>query len=113
MESVEQKKQRIRRVAREWYAKNKNRIRQKKLDQCHTYRRRLRVGRPTRIESNPEHVMVFNTDTQELSPPPPPQAPRSPPTPTLPRPPAASPKLKMVVEPDTKIEAGSFLVSFE
>ena len=63
----ETKAERIRRVAREWYRKNKERIRRKKLDQCHEYRRRVRLGRPTRIETHPERVMTFNTHTRELS----------------------------------------------
>ena len=63
----ETKAERIRRVAREWYRKNKERIRRKKLDQCHEYRRRVRLGRPTRIETHPERVMTFNTQTRELS----------------------------------------------
>ena len=63
----ETKAERIRRVAREWYRKNKDRIRRKKLDQCHEYRRRVRLGRPTRIETHPERVMTFNTQTRELS----------------------------------------------
>lgn len=97
----ESKQERIRRVAREWYAKNKERIQSKKLNQCHEYRRRLRIGRgrPTRIEAHPERVMTFNTQTQKLQPG------------TLVNP---LPELEQRKHPlFTAVERGSFLVSFE
>jgi hypothetical protein len=96
----ETKKERINRVAREWYARNKERIRQKKLGQCHEYRRRKREGRPPREVAKPERVMVFDTETGELR--------------KVNPEPVAEPvkEEKKVVEPETKIESGKFLVRF-
>ena len=102
----ETKKERINRVAREWYARNKERIRQKKLGQCHEYRRRKRVGRPPREVAKPERVMMVNMDTWEMrratenaEPEPEPE-------------PEPVKEEKKVVEPETKIESGKFLVRF-
>ena len=100
----ETKAERIRRVAREWYRKNKERIRRKKLDQCHEYRRRVRLGRPTRIETHPERVMTFNTQTRELStfvPEPEPE-------------PEREPEVEVKHQPSLPrtVERGSFLVKF-
>lgn len=100
----ETKAERIRRVAREWYRKNKDRIRRKKLDQCHEYRRRVRLGRPTRIETHPERVMTFNTQTRELStfvPEPEPE-------------PEREPEVEVKHQPSLPrtVERGSFLVKF-
>lgn len=66
MEEKETKRERINRVAREWYARNKERVRQRKLGQCHEYRRRQRVGRPTKAESHPDRVMLFNMESGEM-----------------------------------------------
>jgi len=55
----ETKQERIRRVARCWYWRNRERIREKKLDQTHAYRRRLRAGRPPKTDK----TMFFNTET--------------------------------------------------
>jgi hypothetical protein len=98
----ETKAERIRRVAREWYRKNKERIRRKKLDQCHEYRRRVRLGRPTRIETHPERVMTFNTQTRELST-------------FVPEPePEREPEVVVKHQPSLPrtVERGSFLVKF-
>ena len=100
----ETKAERIRRVARDWYRKNKERIRRKKLDQCHEYRRRVRLGRPTRIETHPERVMTFNTQTRELStfvPEPEPE-------------PEREPEVEVKHQPSLPrtVERGSFLVKF-
>lgn len=100
----ETKAERIRRVAREWYRKNKERIRRKKLDQCHEYRRRVRLGRPTRIETHPERVMTFNTQTRELRtfvPEPEPE-------------PEREPEVEVKLQPSLPrtVERGSFLVKF-
>jgi len=112
----ETKEQRIRRVAREWYRKNKERIRQKKLDQCHAYRRRLRVGRPSRIQTHPERVMSFNTQTQELTTFVPEHEPtperQSIPEPEVKRKPEPKPEPEPEVSVPRTIERGSFLVSF-
>jgi len=109
---TETKAERIRRVAREWYRKNKERIRQKKLDQCHAYRRRLRVGRPSRIQTHPERVMSFNTQTQELTT----FVPEREPTPERQPQREPEPEVKREPEPEVSvprtIERGSFLVSF-
>ena len=99
MEAVESKQDRIRRLAREWYAKNKNRIRERKLNQCHDYRRRLRVGRPPREVANPERVLIFDMETNELKRPEPEPEPE--------------PKPERETEPETKIEVGKYLVSFD
>lgn len=108
----ETKAERIRRVAREWYRKNKERIRRKKLDQCHEYRRRVRLGRPTRIETHPERVMTFNTQTRELST----FVPESEPEPERQPVREREPEVEVVVKhqpslPRT-VERGSFLVKF-
>jgi hypothetical protein len=108
----ETKAERIRRVAREWYRKNKERIRRKKLDQCHEYRRRVRLGRPTRIETHPERVMTFNTQTRELST----FVPESEPEPERQPVREREPEVKREPEPQVSfprtVERGSFLVKF-
>ena len=104
MDQEETKKQRINRLAREWYARNKERIKEKKLTQCHTYRRRMRVGRPPREVAKPERVMIVNMETGEMN--------------RAKEPPEAEPeaepeqKRERKPEPETKIQVGSFLVSF-
>jgi hypothetical protein len=105
MEAVEDPKDRIRRLAREWYWRNKERVRARKLGQCHEYRRRKRVGRPRREETAPERVMVFDTETGEL------------------RKVDVPPKEEEETEPkqerdtkkqaETKIEPGVFLIRFD
>ena len=93
---METKKQHINRKAREWYARNKDRMRQKKLDQCHEYRRQKKVGRPRRVDvpERAERVMVFNPATKELK---------------RVEPPKPNPN----PNPETKIECGNFLVRFD
>jgi hypothetical protein len=54
--------ERNRRIARCWYWNNRERIRQKKLDQCHGYRRRLRAGRPPKVDK----TIFFNAGTGEM-----------------------------------------------
>jgi len=68
MEAVttEDRKDRIRRLAREWYYRNKDRVRERKLWQCHDYRRRKRAGRPRKEELKPERVMVIDMATGEM-----------------------------------------------
>jgi len=61
----ESRQERIRRVAREWYARNKERLREKKLEQTHDYRRRVRAGRPPKTEK----VLIFNVETGVITPP--------------------------------------------
>jgi len=61
----ESRRDRINRVAREWYARNKERLREKKLGQCHDYRRRIRAGRPPKTKN----VLVYNTETGDINPP--------------------------------------------
>jgi hypothetical protein len=63
---AETPKDRIRRLAREWYYRNKDRVRARKLGQCHDYRRRKRVGRPRKEETKPERVMVIDIETGEM-----------------------------------------------
>jgi len=104
----EDPKDRVRRLAREWYYRNKERVRERKLWQCHDYRRRKRAGRPPKIEKKPERVMVFDTETGEMR--------RGDPEPEQ----VEEPKPKQEREreqekkpqPETKIEPGSFLISF-
>jgi len=100
----ETKKERINRVAREWYARNKERIREKKLGQCHTYRRRKRVGRPPREVAKPDRVMIVNMETGEMN-----RAKEQP----EPEPEPKSKPEKEEKEPETKIEPGNFLVRFD
>ena len=59
---TETRQERIRRVAREWYWRNRDRIREKKLEQCHGYRKRIRAGRPPKTEK----TLFFNTETGEI-----------------------------------------------
>ena len=107
MEQEETSKQRINRLAREWYARNKERIKEKKLTQCHTYRRRMRVGRPPREVAKPERVMIVNMETGEMN------RAKEPPEPE------AKDRVRTRTrtqtsreEAETKIEPGSFLISF-
>ena len=101
MEAVESKQDKIRRLAREWYARNKNRIRERKLNQNHEYRRRLRVGRPPREVAKPERVLIFDMETNELK--------RPEPEPE----PEPKPKPEVIPDSETKIEVGKYLVSFD
>jgi hypothetical protein len=102
---AEDPKDRVRRLAREWYYKNKDRVRARKLGQCHEYRRRKRVGRPPREVAKPERVMVFDTDTGELR--------------KVEAEQEQEPEQKRErksekkPEPETKIEPGNFLVRFD
>jgi hypothetical protein len=92
------KKEKIRRVAREWYARNKNRIREAKQHQNNEYRRRVRIGRPRKGERK---VMIFQPDTAELR-----QEEEEDP--------AAAPAVVSGQPPaPPKIESGNFFVSFE
>ena len=97
---METKKEHINRIAREWYARNKDRMRQKKLDQCHEYRRQKKVGRPRRVDvpERAERVMVFNPATKELK---------------RVEPPKPKPKQEQEPNPETKIVLGKFLVRFD
>ena len=103
---AEDPKDRVRRLAREWYYRNKDRVRARKLGQCHDYRRRKRVGRPPKEVTKPERVMVFDTETGEMR--------------RAEDPPNAEPeqeqkrerKSEKKPQPETKIEPGSFLISF-
>ena len=99
-ELEEARKERIRRVAREWYARNKDRIREAKMQQNNEYRRRVRggVGRPKKGERK---VLIFQPDTGELRQ-------EDPPAVTSPEP----PELLSASGPP-KIESGNFFVSFE
>lgn len=94
-ELEEARKEKIRRVAREWYARNKDRIREAKMQQNNEYRRRVRggVGRPKKGERK---VLIFQPDTGELR--------QTPPEP--------EPKLFLASGPP-KIESGNFFVTFE
>ena len=65
-DTTEDRKDRIRRLAREWYYRNKDRVRARKLWQCHDYRRRKRAGRPRKEELKPERVMVIDMATGEM-----------------------------------------------
>jgi len=106
----ENPKDRVRRLAREWYYRNKERVRERKLWQCHDYRRRKRAGRPPKVETRPERVMVFDTETGEMR--------RGEPEPEQvqeqeqEREPKPKPEQEKKPEPETKIEPGSFLISF-
>lgn len=102
---AETPKDRIRRLAREWYYRNRERVRARKLGQCHDYRRRKRVGRPRKEEAAPERVMVFDTETGELRKV---EVPEPEPEPEQKR----ERKSEKKPEPETKIQVGSFLVSF-
>lgn len=105
----EDPKARVRRLAREWYYRNKERVRERKLWQCHDYRRRKRAGRPPKIEKKPERVMVFDTETGEMR--------RGEPEPERvqeqEREPKPKPEQEKKPEPETKIEPGKFLVRFD
>jgi len=94
-ELEEARKEKIRRVAREWYARNKDRIREAKMQQNNEYRRRVRggVGRPKKGERK---VLIFQPDTGELR--------QTPPEP--------EPELFLASGPP-KIESGNFFVTFE
>jgi len=109
---AETPKDRVRRLAREWYANNKERVRARKLGQCHEYRRRKRVGRPRKEEVKPERVMVIDIETGEMRrgevEPNAEQEPESEPEPEQKR----ERKSEKKPEPETKIEPGSFFVSF-
>jgi hypothetical protein len=101
-ELEEARKEKIRRVAREWYARNKDRIRKAKMQQNNEYRRRVRIGRPRKGERK---VMIFQSDTAELR-----REEKEDPTgatvavpAVVSKPPQAPPK----------IESGNFFVSFE
>jgi len=109
----ESRRDRINRVAREWYARNKERLREKKLEQTHDYRRRVRAGRPPKTKN----VLVYNTETGDMTPPPPP--PRKELSPEhkvkMARGRAAAREekdLKAKIVQTTKIESGKFLESF-
>jgi len=96
-ELEEARKEKVRRVAREWYARNKDRIRKAKMQQNNEYRRRVRVGRPKKGERK---VLIFQPDTGEFR--------REEPSvatepPSGPPPPVGPPK----------IESGNFFVTFE
>jgi len=101
---AETPKDRVRRLAREWYYRNRERVRERKLWQCHDYRRRKRAGRPPKVETRPERVMIVNMETGEMN--------------RAKEPPEAEPeaepeaKRERKPEPETKIQVGSFLVSF-
>lgn len=101
----ETKQERIRRVAREWYWRNRERIREKKHAQCGEYRRRLRAGRPPKTEK----TMFFNTETGEITnstekyPEPPPRRHK---------PEKKSKKEEAKNIPTTEIVSGKFLVEF-
>lgn len=111
----ETKQERIRRVSREWYWRNRDRIRQKKLEQCHGYRRRLRAGRPPKSQN----TIFFNTDTGEMIDSKERFAAESE-VPVLTEPPAKhirrrrtqKPQIKREDVPTAKIEPGKFFVSF-
>jgi hypothetical protein len=107
-EDEETRRERVRHLAREWYARNKERLRAIKLERCHEYRQKCR-GRPPRTETHPHKVLVFNIETGDLR--------TYDPSPPLPLPPK-----QLVVhqalsnsksETSHKIEAGNFFVSFE
>jgi len=111
--TTETPKDRVRRLAREWYYRNKERVRERKLWQCHDYRRRKRAGRPPKVETRPERIMVFDTDTGEMR--------RVEPEPELmqvqvqvqePKQEKEKEKEKKP-QPETKIEPGIFLVRFD
>ena len=101
----ENPKDRVRRLAREWYYRNKERVRERKLGQCHEYRRRKRAGRPPKVETRPERVMVFDTETGEMR--------RGEPEPEWVEEPKPKPEQEKKPEPETKIEPGNFLVRFD
>jgi hypothetical protein len=98
-ELEEARKEKIRRVAREWYARNKDRIREAKMQQNNEYRRRVRggVGRPKKGERK---VLIFQQDTGELRQEDPPA--ETPPEPEL-----------FLASGPPKIESGNFFVTFE
>jgi len=103
----ESRRDRINRVAREWYARNKERLREKKLEQTHDYRRPPKT----------KNVLVYNTETGDMTPPPPP--PRKELSPEhkvkMARGRAAArgeKDLKAKIVQTTKIESGKFLESF-
>jgi hypothetical protein len=111
-DTTETPKDRIRRLAREWYYRNKDRVRERKLWQCHDYRRRKRAGRPPKVETRPERVMVFDIETGEMR--------REEPETELVQvqePGEPTPKQEKEKEkkpqPETKIEPGKFLVRFD
>ena len=96
----ETKEERNRRVARCWYWNNRERIRQRKLDQCHGYRRRLRAGRPPKSDKtlfyNPETGAMIDSNVRFEEP----------------------PAISVVIEvqrkvPTAKIESGNFFVAFD
>lgn len=99
---AETPKDRIRRLAREWYWRNKDRVRARKLGQCHEYRRRKRVGRPRREEAAPERVMVVDMETGEMRKMADPE-----------QEPEPEQKRETKKQPETKIEPGKFLVRFD
>ena len=101
----ENPKDRVRRLAREWYYRNKERVRERKLWQCHDYRRRKRAGRPPKVETRPERVRVFDTETGEMR--------RGEPEPEQVQEPKPKPEQEKKPEPETKIEPGKFLVRFD
>jgi len=106
----EDPKDRVRRLAREWYYRNKDRVRARKLGQCHDYRRRKRVGRPPREVTKPERVMVFDTETGEMRRAEDPEQEQE-------QEPEQEQKRERKSEkkpqPETKIEPGKFLVRFD
>jgi hypothetical protein len=108
---AEDPKDRIRRVAREWYYRNKDRVRARKLGQCHEYRRRKKVGRPRKEEKKPERVMVIDMLTGEMR--------RGEVEPEQEQEQEREPEREPEQErekkpqPETKIEPGKFLVRFD
>jgi hypothetical protein len=106
-DTTETPKDRMRRLAREWYYRNKDRVRERKLWQCHDYRRRKRAGRPPKVEVKPERVMVIDMVTGEMR--------RGEVEPEPMQVQVQEPKQEQEKEkkPETKIEPGIFLVRFD
>ena len=71
-ELEEAKKEKKRRVAREWYVQNKDRLRKARLNQNQNQnkentecrRKKVRIGRPRKGERK---VLIFQQDTKELT----------------------------------------------
>jgi hypothetical protein len=104
---AETPKDRVRRLAREWYYRNRERVRERKLGQCHEYRRRKRVGRPRKEEVKPERVMVVDMETGEM------RRGEVEPNEEAEQEQKRERKSEKKPEPETKIEPGKFLVRFD
>ena len=86
----------IRELARAWYARNKDRLRQKKLDACHRYRQKKRGAIPP-LSAKPAMGVVSNSDSDSDSDPEP----------------EPEPEEIHPIELPRTVQRGSFFVSFK